>query len=425
MELNNAIMISKAGDIVAYSELIKDFSRIREYMRQFYVFGFKTRDEYDSKSARSYDNEKRRMESWLGEYMSFRQEGSGKVSFISVDTRQISHNPLYNAFKAKGFTSNDIVLFFYIMDILEEYDDLSAAEIANYVMDDYLAEFDESKIIDESTIRKKLKEYEQIGLLESTKSGRKLIYNKVRDSVNLDSWSEAIAFFSEVSPIGVIGSYLLDKADAGKDFFIFKHHYILHALESEIMYKLLDAISDECEAEIQLFSKRKQKIVTHVIIPVKIYISTQNGRCYVLGLDNDQHDKQFNMYRLDNVRNVSKGDPVADIEKIKSEASRFTKYMWNTSSSKRGTFDHITVIFRIKEEDVHILNRIKREANKGSIVKIENDRYQFDVDIYDVTEIRPWLRTFIGRIESISSTSEEFVEQFYTDLDAMYAMYGG
>ena len=28
---------------MAYSELIKDFSRIREYMRQFYVYGFRTR----------------------------------------------------------------------------------------------------------------------------------------------------------------------------------------------------------------------------------------------------------------------------------------------------------------------------------------------------------------------------------------------
>ena len=53
---------------MAYSELIKNFNRIRDYMRQFYVYGFRTRDEYDKKSARSYDNERRRIESWLGDY---------------------------------------------------------------------------------------------------------------------------------------------------------------------------------------------------------------------------------------------------------------------------------------------------------------------------------------------------------------------
>ena len=45
---------------MAYSELIKNFERIRDYMREFYVYGFESRDEYDAKSARSYDNELRR-----------------------------------------------------------------------------------------------------------------------------------------------------------------------------------------------------------------------------------------------------------------------------------------------------------------------------------------------------------------------------
>lgn len=31
---------------MAYKELIKNFNRIRDYMRDFYVYGFKSRDEY-------------------------------------------------------------------------------------------------------------------------------------------------------------------------------------------------------------------------------------------------------------------------------------------------------------------------------------------------------------------------------------------
>ena len=30
---------------MAYSELIKNFARIRDYMREFYVYGFKSREE--------------------------------------------------------------------------------------------------------------------------------------------------------------------------------------------------------------------------------------------------------------------------------------------------------------------------------------------------------------------------------------------
>ena len=105
---------------MAYSELIKDFGRIRDYMREFYVYGFKSRSEYDAKSARSYDNERRRIESWLGDYMSFRQDSSGKNVFLSVDSRKIPRNPLYKAFKAKSFTDKDITLHFILLDILAD-----------------------------------------------------------------------------------------------------------------------------------------------------------------------------------------------------------------------------------------------------------------------------------------------------------------
>ena len=105
---------------MAYSELIKNFDRIRDYMRQFYIYGFKSRTEYDKKSARSYDNERRRIESWLGDFMRFRQTADGKNVFLSVDSRSIPGNPFYNAFKAKSFTTGDVTFHFYILDILQD-----------------------------------------------------------------------------------------------------------------------------------------------------------------------------------------------------------------------------------------------------------------------------------------------------------------
>ena len=72
---------------MAYSELIKSFEKIRGYMREFYIYGFKSREDFTKKSARSYDDERRRIESWLGGYMAFRHSTEGKNVFISVDNR--------------------------------------------------------------------------------------------------------------------------------------------------------------------------------------------------------------------------------------------------------------------------------------------------------------------------------------------------
>ena len=103
---------------MAYNELIKNFSKIREYMQDFFVYGFKRREEFTQKSARSYDDEKRRLEGWLGNYMGFRQTPTGKSVFISLDPRDTAQNPLYQAFRAKSFTDGDITLHFILLDLL-------------------------------------------------------------------------------------------------------------------------------------------------------------------------------------------------------------------------------------------------------------------------------------------------------------------
>ena len=50
-----------------FSELVKNLVQARRYLRDFYLFGYRTREEYET--GRSYDNERRRIESWLGESM--------------------------------------------------------------------------------------------------------------------------------------------------------------------------------------------------------------------------------------------------------------------------------------------------------------------------------------------------------------------
>lgn len=39
---------------MAYNELIKNFNKVRDYMRDFYIYGFKSREDYTRKSTRSY-----------------------------------------------------------------------------------------------------------------------------------------------------------------------------------------------------------------------------------------------------------------------------------------------------------------------------------------------------------------------------------
>lgn len=290
---------------MAYSELIKNFDRIRDYMRQFYVYGFKSRTEYDARSARSYDNERRRVESWLGDSMRFRLTPEGKHVFLSMDSRAIRSNPLYNAFKARSFTAGDVTFHFYILDLLQNGDACTARQITDLFAEKYLSAFETDRQPDISTIRKKLKEYVALGLLQCRKQGRELLYSRSEDALALNAWADALAFFSEADPLGVIGSTLLDKLEPLSPCFRFKHHYMLHALDSQILLELLTAIGEHKTVELQYISPKTGRETTHTVCPLKIYISTQGGRQYLLCFH--YRFKKLMFFRLDFLHRVTCG----------------------------------------------------------------------------------------------------------------------
>ena len=110
--------VNLRGDFLAYSELVKNFEKVRVFLRDFYIYGYKSRTEYDSKSARTYDDERRRIESWLEKYLRSHRDAAGKNVFLSIDSRVIKNNPFYRALKTKSFTDADITLHFYLLDVL-------------------------------------------------------------------------------------------------------------------------------------------------------------------------------------------------------------------------------------------------------------------------------------------------------------------
>ena len=85
----------------SFSELVKNFDKTRDYIRDFFIYGFKVRKDFEHKSSRTYDDEKRRVASWLDDYMNYDNSVRGKQTSIVVDSGSISENPLYQAYYSK------------------------------------------------------------------------------------------------------------------------------------------------------------------------------------------------------------------------------------------------------------------------------------------------------------------------------------
>ena len=103
-----------------YQELIKDFSRLRAYMQDFFVYGFHTRKDIPARQMRTYDDERRRIESYLGEFVHAEYGPDGKQISLSLRTDRLRANPFYAAYASKSFTDNDLCLHFYLLELLQE-----------------------------------------------------------------------------------------------------------------------------------------------------------------------------------------------------------------------------------------------------------------------------------------------------------------
>ncbi len=406
---------------MAYNELIKNFDRIRAYMREFYVYGFKSRDEFEQKSARSYDDERRRIESWLGDYMGFRQTPDGKNVFISIDSRVSHHNPLYKAWKAKSFTDGDITLHFAIFDILSSPEiKKTIGQITDEIDSKYLSIFHEPKLFDESTVRKKLKEYVSDGLLESEKVGRSVVY--FRSNCELPDFTDALDFFSEVSPCGVVGSYLLDKTGSHDEHFAFKHHYITHALDSEVLCDLFTAMREKREVTITNLSRRANEPKDLTLLPIKVLFSVQSGRQYLIAYQ--RKARRIKSFRIDYILSVKPADYAEDFDAWRDTLNRMIPHMWGVSTQgKSGRTEHVEFTVHFEKGEEHIYQRLVREKRCGEVEQIDENNCRFTAEVYDTNEMLPWIRTFICRITSIDFSNKEIESQFRRDLIDMYRLY--
>ncbi|MBR6186279.1 MAG: WYL domain-containing protein [Clostridia bacterium] len=400
---------------MAYSELVKNFGSIRAYLRSFYVYGFQHRNEYDLKSARSYDNERRRVESWLGDYMRFGQDAEGRRVFLSVDSRAIPENPLYRAFRAKSFTDRDIMLHFHLLDLLSYGEGLPISAIME-ALTDRLSEFEMGELPDESTVRKKLSEYCALGLIRKEKRGRETCYACSRDETDLKTWDAAAAFFSEAAPLGVVGSYLRDRLDDPFPSFRFKHHYILNALDSEILAGLFAAMAEN--RPVSFFSRGQWMAA----LPLKIYIGAQTGRQYLLSWS--PRHQRFSFHRIDLMEKVKMEEAIPLPESLSRSMENYCSHAWGVTSNNFDALTHVEMTVRIEPGEDHILSRLKREKRCGEITQADETHWRFSADLYEAPEILPFLRSFIGRITALKSSDPALTERFFTDLKALNALYG-
>lgn len=437
-----------------FQELIKNFDRIRDYMRQFYIYGFKARTEFDGKSARTYDNERRRIESWLADYTRADYTSKGKHVYINVDSKEIPQNPLYTAWKSKSFTDNDLMLHFFLLDqMIEDGNEnagmaqtgavqtgaaqtgaaqtgspppggLTAGELCDRICADY------GVVFDSQTVRLKLKEYESLGLLSAVKDKKQLRYRlaplllpeTATPSPVWDRLMMAVKFFQGVAPFGVVGSTILDREETDNEYFQFKHHFIVHTLEDGVLSDVLAAMKQGRAIAFTNRSGRTGNVFQSRGLPLKIFVSTRTGRRYVCLYQ--ENTRRFTNMRLDSMSDVTPLEIHSDYSRKQDLLKRNLDRLWGVSFSGSGRLEEICIKFYVNEStETYVLDRLYREGRGGEIQRIRENEYLYSGAFFDTNEMLSWVKTFTGRILDIQGSNHFAVAKITYDWEKMYEMY--
>lgn len=86
-------------------------------------------------------------------------------------------------------------------------------------------------------------------------------------------------------------------------------------------------------------------------------------------------------------------------------------YMWevSTQGGSGGRLEHVEFTIRYSAWEPHIHQRLEREKRCGTVTKIDDNTSRFSADIFDASEIIPWIRTFICRITEIHISNQRFL----------------
>lgn len=409
-----------------FKELIKSFPKTREYIRDFFVYGFKTREEFSYKSPRTYDNERRRLESWLSPYVRKDHASNGSNISLAIDSNLLDTNPLFQVWKTKSFTDNDIMLHFLILDLLQDGKELAAEEIT----DNLLTKYD--VLFDTQTVRRKCNAYEKEGLLSKKKTGKTVVFfidSTISDWIKSNSAIfDALSFYQMAGNFGIIGNKLLEQFDFQNQSFRVKHSFFVHTLEDEILLEVLNIMNKKQLARLEIKSSKTGRTSTITCVPLQIFTSTRSGRRFVCVYVNKA--RRFTCFRLDSIKKaipIEKPDYNSIYyDELRKKLDRNRKQVWGVSfqGSENHHTEKLKMTVHITEpNENYIIERLKREGRGGTVTKKEQNVYQYETEVFDCNEMLPWIRTFTGRIISLECSAKSVEQRFYHDLQTMYKMY--
>ncbi len=406
--------------------LIRDYENIRAILRDIYIYGCFSKDDFVEKlgiSSRKYDKEQQRISSYLPKnFIQKRRVDKKAVLYCTYHGMEDSRNYLADTYRNKSFTALDIMSFFFVQQLLNETEEMTAGEIL-----DELPSLNEEAVFTKDNLRVKLDELVEKGFIITVKRGRSVKYRLSKDVWEDFSNEELLDIFTylefmkNVSPIGMPYFFLQDKLrlylksnrrvdSSDYKVFSFKHNHLYNILDNDVLLELLKAKYTKRLLKVIYNNKQKENtIVVGEIIHDSVY-GRQYLHCYLT------ESEQTSVIRIDRIDETVDLRQLDDNEiSIQNEMSSFSDNCWCTSSMKSGVSEIVIHFMFDEDKEGYIKNRILNEGHGGTLTKIKDGTYEYKLYIGDPDEMIPWIRSFGQRAKVISSGERKTEEKLKDD----------
>lgn len=305
--------------------------------------------------------------------------------------------------------------------------------------------------VTDDILKNTLKDYVNLGILKLY-PGNPNRY-ALNDNIPInDSLIPAIQFFSEIGHLGFFGSTILDLQD--KDLntpFVFKHHYLANALNTEIIHSLLYAMQKKLLITISLFDSIKINTINNeeLIVPLRLYRSVETGRIYLfcysysrnqyaffllddidlvkLKIESQSFKKELDLAKNNIKREANSKIICLNYDAILKGGQEFTKHIWSMSTSSYANYPakpiDVEVVFHVEDYEYYIIARLNREKRQGTLTKIDANTYRYNISLYNPKEMFPWLRSYITRIVNITFSDKALEKKFWDDFNCLANIY--
>lgn len=415
----------RKGGISIFPDFIKHYDLIRSILRDVFLYGCFSKGDLENKnhgSLRKVSYEMRRIKQYIEEdFIKIDKDGKNKLLSLSYDDISNTKNFLVNTYLSKSFTKADIILYYYLLLILNyKNEPLTFSDIENELVCKELIDYEN---ISSKTIERKLNELaSSMEIVSIKKNGRVKEYYISEDILKELNNEEILKLYYTVDLYkniifpNVSGHYFYDTLSDYMEFerniipkdnncFQYKNLHFHPVIEEELVLKVMTAIENRNEIRLKNNCKttRVKRYDNEVIRPFKLRYDIECGRFYVFSFTSAGRCVSARLDRNDDVEVLKTRfnyDEYEEKYKLAMEKS-FSSVPHNTDASYEEVEFEVKINFL---NEYYIVEKIKGELGECTFEMISDTTYSFKKTVNDAWEMIPWIRKYGGYLRVISPT---------------------